>query len=363
MSNMSTHLLLSLQITLRDDGTILSSSCECPVGDFKCSHAATLCIFAMRELSATDVECQWKKAVVKPQTLPMSELYPQEDETYNPLARDITEEDVDWFRSALCGVQCGMTWLLSPEPQHQPQQQALPTVPQLVREFKGQGMERVLAALQLTEEQRLAIQTATVGQRSNTEWHRHRQGRLTASNFGAVLSRRSASPAPSLLRRLLEGQNLDGVLSVNWGVTNEQEGVKAFKQAYQVEVLDCGLCVSQSGILGASPDGFVGTSALLEVKCPYSHRNSTIAEAVKVSSFCLCVEGEGYALKKNHPYWHQVQGQLHLAERDLCFFVVWTTKEAVIIPIPKDPVWGQHLAALEEFYRQHILPVLVSRED
>ncbi|KAG5277758.1 hypothetical protein AALO_G00091050 [Alosa alosa] len=193
-------------ITLRDDGSILRSSCECPVGDFKCSHAATLCIFAMRELSGTDVECQWKKAVVKPRTLPLSELYPQEDETYNPLARDITEEDVDWLRSALCGVQCGMTWLLSPEPEPRPQQQALPTVAQLVREFKGQGMERVLAALELTEEQCLAIQTATVGQRNNPEWQRHRQGRLTASNFGAVLSRRSASPVPSLLKRLLEGQ-------------------------------------------------------------------------------------------------------------------------------------------------------------
>ena len=100
----------------------------------------------MREVSATDVECRWKKAAVKPQTLAVSDLYPQEGDVYNPLARDITEEDVDWFRASLSGVQCGMTWLLSPEPEPQPQQQALPTVPQLVREFKGQGLEKVLAA-------------------------------------------------------------------------------------------------------------------------------------------------------------------------------------------------------------------------
>ena len=162
----------------------------------------------------------------------------------------------------------------------------------------------------------------------------------------AVLSRRSASTCPSLMKRLLGGQNLDGVLSVNWGVMNEQEGVKAFQQACQVKVLDCGLSVSKSGILGASPDGFVGPSAPLEVKCPYCQRNSTIAEAVEVPSFCL---------------W--VQGQLHLTDRDLCYFVVWTPKEALVIPIPKDPAWGQHLVVLEEFYRRHILPVLVSRED
>ena len=72
---------------------------------------------------------------------------------------------------------------------------------------------------------------------------------------------------------------------------NEKEGVKAFQQACQVELLDCGLFLSKSGILGASPDGLVGISALLEVKCPYSQRNSTIAEAVESPSFCICVEG------------------------------------------------------------------------
>ncbi len=315
----------------------------------------------MRELSVTDVECRWKKTSTAKVTTSVSELYPQVEEMYNPLAREVSMEDVAWFRNELQDTQCGMAWLLSPEPELQ--HQGPPTVPELVRKFKGQGPEHILAAMVLTEEQRLAIHTTTVGQGRNPEWQRHRQGRLTASNFGAVLSRRSASPCPSLMKRLIGGQNLDGVLAVNWGVMNEQEGMKAFQQACQVEVLDCGLSVSQSGILGASPDGFVGASALLEVKCPYSQRNSTIAEAVTLPSFCSCAEGEGWSLKKTHEYWHQVQGQLHLTDRDLCYFVVWTTKEAVIIPIPKDPAWEQHLLILEDFYREHMLPVLISRED
>ena len=129
----------------------------------------------MRELSVTDVECQWKKTATPKVTLPVLELYPQVEDTFNPLAREINMEDVAWFRSALQGTQCGMTWLLSPEPQ--PLHQALPTVPELVREFKGQGLESLLAALELTEEQRLAIQAATVGQRTDPQWQRHRLGR------------------------------------------------------------------------------------------------------------------------------------------------------------------------------------------
>ena len=135
----------------------------------------------MRELSVTDVECQWKKTSTPKVTLPVSELYPQVEDTYNPLARDISMEDVAWFRSALQGTQCGMAWLLSP-----------------------QENPCVLAP-----------------------------------------GRRSAPPT----------------------------------------------------------------------------------------------------------------------DRDLSYFVVWTTKEALVIPIPKDPAWGQNLVVLEEFYQQHILPVLISRED
>lgn len=54
------------------------------------------------------------------------------------------------------------------------------------------------------------------------------------------------------MKRLLGGQNLEGVLAVNWGVMNEKEGVNAFQQACQVEVLDCGLFLSKSGILETS---------------------------------------------------------------------------------------------------------------
>ncbi|KAK7153600.1 hypothetical protein R3I94_007097 [Phoxinus phoxinus] len=353
-----------VSVCMGDDGTIISSACDCARGEFKCSHAAALVIFAMWEISSTDVECQWKKPQSSKVIQPVSELYPQREATYNPLARDITSEDVDWFRTALRGTQCGMAWMLSPEPETRPQHQVNLTVPELVKEHGGRGLEAILASMRLTKDQQAAIQTATVGQRLNPQWQLHRQGRLTASNFGAVLlSRRSSTPCPSLMKRVLGGNNLDGVMAVNWGVVNKAEGVRAFEQACQLEVLESGLFVSESGILGASPDGLVEPSALLEVKCPHSQRNMTITEAVQSSSFCLRMEGGSYVLKEDHPYWHQVQGQLYITARELCYFVVWTTKEAIILSILKDPAWCGNLLLLENFYTQYMLPVLASREE
>lgn len=176
---------------------------------------------------------------------------------------------------------------------------------------------------------------ATTGQRNNPNWHLFRCGRLTASNFGAVL--RSKRVTASLLARVLgKQQALDGVLSVQWGIVNESEAIQAFTTATQMPVEESGLWLSPSGVLGASPDGLVGSSAMLEAKCPYNAREKSISEAVQNKDFCVSLEGGVYSLHRDHPYWHQVQGQLHLTARETCYFTVWTTKQSVIIPISRD---------------------------
>lgn len=95
----------------------------------------------------------------------MSEIYPHVAETYNPLAREIGDEDVSWFQTELQDTPCEMAWLLSPEPELQRQG------PLTVREFRDQGLERVLAALQLTDDQCCSIERSTVGQRKNLVFH------------------------------------------------------------------------------------------------------------------------------------------------------------------------------------------------
>lgn len=177
---------------------------------------------SLPNLSVTDGECHWKKKTPQKKLFCRCLSYSRTTLTDKGggrpttlLAREISNEDVAWFKSELQDTQCGMTWLLSPEPELH--HQGPPTVPELVREFQDQGLDRVLDALELTEEQHISIEGSTVRQRRNPQWQRHRQGRLAASNFGAVLSRRPASSCPSLMKRLLEGQHLDGVLAVNWG--------------------------------------------------------------------------------------------------------------------------------------------------
>jgi hypothetical protein len=94
------------------------------------------------------------------------------------------------------------------------------------------GMQAFLAGMALSVEQQEAIRQATVGQLTNTNWHTMRRGRLTASNFAAVV--RAKFVTPLLLKRVLR--------SVKWGTDNE-EGIKAFKMATEMDVQESGLLV------------------------------------------------------------------------------------------------------------------------
>ena len=151
---------------------------------------------------------------------------------------------------------------------------------------------------------------------------------------------------------------------MQWGVNNEEEAIKAFTLKTGLEVKETGIWFHPSGILNASPDGIIDEESVLEVKCPYTGRNLTIAKVVGSTTFCLekCESGHGYALKKDHVYWHQVQGELYFSQRNFCSFVVWTTKDIAIAKIERDETWVANIPVLTQFSLDNIFPRIVEGE-
>lgn len=97
---------------------------------------------------------------------------------------------------------------------------------------------------------------------------------------------------------------------------------------YNLKVLPAGLFVDFNlPFLAASPDGLIGNDAIIEIKCPYSAKDLSPDDAQKQNKLKFMeIESENLILKKNHNYYFQVQGQLHITQRNLCYFVVWTPK-------------------------------------
>ena len=360
-----------LQIFLDDQLEIKSTECECPRGAFKCSHAAALFIHGIYNLSRTDVECQWRKrkSNTSLSTQAVSEMFPP-PKKYAALLRKPTQAD----RSSLYedlkeyGKFTGLCWLLSPEPPVA-NKLPIPTIEDIIfsEEFLlARGRQDQLDCLvrrsRIKEEDVSRISEITIGQRDNPAWHMARRGRLTASNFGSVLKAKRITP--SLLKRLLGEYDLSRVKAVQWGVNNEEEAIKAFTNKTGKTVKETGIWFHSSGILGASPDGLVDDETVLESKCPYTERNLTIEEAVKSKTFCLekSESGEGYALKRDHVYWDQVQGEMYFSRRKFCYFVVWTTKDVAIVKIERDETWAANIPFLTQFYFDHIFPKIVEGE-
>ena len=103
--------------------------------------------------------------------------------------------------------------------------------------------------------------------------------------------------------------------------------------------------------LGALPDAIVHdpTDAnhfgLTEIKCPYSFCNQTPIQAAESGEFCCHLElssgSPSLKLKRSHPYFCQVQGQMAITERD------FVPNRISIERIPYDPeFWTNDLPKL-----------------
>ena len=84
-------------------------------------------------------------------------------------------------------------------------------------------------------------------------------------------------------------------------------------------VENCGLYVdTKKCFLAASPDGVVGAEAVVEVKCPLKCVDTRLDWLAKHDpTFCLQTDliTGGLRLKRNHDYYYQVQGQMHITKR------------------------------------------------
>ncbi|XP_051482904.1 uncharacterized protein LOC127387988 [Apus apus] len=221
------------------------------------------------------------------------------------------------------------------------------------------------------------VEKETRGQRTNPRWYEWRENRITASVASRIANSKFANGKTdevpqSYLKAVVSSSPHVQTPAMSWGIRNERAAVEAYEQLKSravgkpVRVEDCGLFIHpEKNWIAASPDGIIKEAAtgkalgLLEVKCPYKHRNRTVREACKDKDFCLEMDGDSYSLKKNHAYFTQVQCQLAATGLQQADLVVHTTKETAVVPVEFDAkFWGQTEPKLEKFYTEAVIPHL-----
>lgn len=179
-------------------------------------------------------------------------------------------------------------------------------------------------------------------------WFECRKYTLTSSNFGAIIKRKKE--CYKFAKHLYISNSFTNNAML-WGITHEEDALIKYSTELNVAVKKGGFFVNKKySFLGCSPDGLIGTNGLLEIKCPYSIRNTDSFNNLSANFFCTEVN-QKLKLKKNHNYYYQIQGIMGIMNLDWCDFVVWVPNVMSVERINFDELFFEKmLSKLELFY-------------
>ena len=218
-----------------------------------------------------------------------------------------------------------------------------------------------LRITEITETEISDIQSATIGQITNPVWKTEKQKRLTASNFGQICKLTERANASKIAKSYLAVKELH-CAAVQHGRSYESVAVSKYEKQTGNKTQQCGLFVcKQYPYLGATPDRVVAENLLLEVKCPFSAKDSMIS--AQTVPYLTDANGS-LQLDTTHNYYYQVQGQLLCTGASAVDFVVYTLNDIFTVRIFRDDEFIDQMAVklnkfFTEYFRQAVLDKFV----
>ena len=146
------------------------------------------------------------------------------------------------------------------------------------------------------------------------EWFKARKGRVTASSVGAILGNSPNGDRDSVMRRMVRDwhgapSEFTGNIATEYGVRNEAGALVEYRMETGCDVKTVGF-LTRGERAGCSPDGLVGLTGGVEIKCPFSKRAMT--------------PDEEFTPIADQPHYHdQVQFSLWVTGRAWWDFVQW----------------------------------------
>lgn len=236
-----------------------------------------------------------------------------------------------------------------------------PDAPSAEMELRKTEHMRILQDWQM---KRVAIEEETKEQAATGMWRYYRTKMITASHFGHICKMRESTSCVSRVKSIIYPQELH-VESIKHGTKHEEIARKSIESMLNLKIERCGLFIdSEIPFLGASPDGLIEEDGIVEIKCPFAARLLTPEDAIagNISNLrSLYKNKEDEKMNRSHVYYYQIQGQLHITQRQYCIFALWTPLGLKIEKIVRDDdFWTEKIVnKLVQFYEQCVLPELL----
>ena len=168
-----------------------------------------------------------------------------------------------------------------------------------------------------------------------------RVGRITGSRVAKVLDLSPYGDRASVLRemvreRLAAPSEFAGNVATEWGLEHEAAATAEYERYRGVMVYaDQAFAVHRTlDYLGCTPDGLVGDTGMVQVKCPY--------------------RGAYTGIEDRPDYYAQVQLELEVLDREWSDFCVWRPTGLAVSRVGRDPAWlPDNQQALDAFIAEY----------
>lgn len=364
-----------VELTLDNLRNVVDSHCNCRSGSTgQCKHTGAVALYvnSERNESQTDQTCVWNKPSNKGRSLyPKGETIDAIIGNPNPIAKRSHLGPNEVQKATMIsnmrevGLEASLLFQVLTCPQDQedskreeenvseedlppwvggvfvdpiPSNQGLVatqignivTVRTLIGNLTPEVLDFYLSNVKVSEEGCNVICRITQSQRGCSTWFIERESRITASMAYKIANGKTeetrlkyfSTKPPSSLKALQYGRDL------------EETARKAFEQETGLRVTKVGLCIKPNEPwLACSPDGLIQepdrSIALLELKCPVSCERGPIQVEYLQNNH----------LKKQHPYFGQIQVSLYVLNLTKCFLFVFSEADSKLITIERDDEW------------------------
>ncbi|XP_047039840.1 uncharacterized protein LOC124644478 [Helicoverpa zea] len=226
-------------------------------------------------------------------------------------------------------------------------------------EDKKSKILKNLLVSEITEDQIKKIEEETRFQSNSDEWHNQRQKHITASTFHTICHLRETT-MKVYAKQLQQKKKTFFSRATSHGIINEKIALDKYCQMYDLIAEPCGLFISKERPhLAASPDALLGSETTIEIKCPYASRSQNITS----TSVPYLYEIDGILnLKKNSPYYYQIQGQLYCTNRKYCNLVIYTYIDLKVVYVYRDEQFiKEMLLKLDNFFENYYKGELLNK--
>ena len=213
----------------------------------------------------------------------------------------------------------------------------------------------------LTERWRKRIESRTRKQSKSPYWFLYRRHLITASSSGKIyrhIKNDRLRQAGASIEKFFSG-NLFCIPAIAWGVLKEgvaRDEVRTLL-GKNFRVTEHGMIISKRfSYIACSPDGIIrnlstGETILLEIKCPYSARNTKISEAN------LPYLDSNLNLRSTSDYFSQIQVSMECIGVNSCLFYIYSPRGSSYCYVKKNQKYiDDCYQVYEDYYVNFYIP-------